>query len=195
MSVGVLHKYFYTVLTAQVILSLINSLFTLSDNGAIIAVFGFFGAYRNSKYGLLAVCVQYSFKVWITYSTGPTWWLTLKISKSTSCLLQFQLYWTSSEFFCGPTILWAKCYLIIVHWGTQKILKGQKFCPSLQVSLTDFIIIAIQKLLYHDALFWNGYESYWKCVCFFHSQIAQFEDKYSHTFVWRLFGFSFEFTF
>lgn len=56
MAVGVLQKYFYIVLTAQVMLSLINSLFTLTDNGAVIAIFGFFGAHRSSKYSLLAVC-------------------------------------------------------------------------------------------------------------------------------------------
>jgi hypothetical protein len=54
MAVGVLQKYFYIVLTAQVLLSLINSLFTLTDNGAVIAIFGFFGAHRSSKYSLLA---------------------------------------------------------------------------------------------------------------------------------------------
>lgn len=60
MAVGVLQKYFYIVLTAQVLLSLINSLFTLTDNNAVVAIFGFFGAHRASKYSLLAVCIPFS---------------------------------------------------------------------------------------------------------------------------------------
>lgn len=55
MSTSVLNKYFYIVLTVQVLLSLLNSLFTLTDNGSVIAIFGFFGVHRSSKYSLLAV--------------------------------------------------------------------------------------------------------------------------------------------
>lgn len=90
MALGVLNKYFFVVLATQVLLSIINSLFTLPDTGSVTAIFGFFGAHRNSRYSLVAVCSQISLYNTINHSINHlyhtlkfwSWPFTLLLWKS-----------------------------------------------------------------------------------------------------------------
>lgn len=55
MAMSGIQKYFLIVLMSQVVLSLLNSLFTLSDVNVAITLFGFYGVIRMHRWSLLAV--------------------------------------------------------------------------------------------------------------------------------------------
>lgn len=57
MGTTLLQKYYYFILAAQGVLSLLNSLFTLSDQNLAIAILGFYGGLRQNKLALLGVCI------------------------------------------------------------------------------------------------------------------------------------------